>query len=63
VECSRWRVQYAKGWGVESHIRGNLGEEVDLQERQDTSVGEGRGGGVGFHRILPAPQRAHLPAR
>ena len=30
---SWWREQYAKGWGVESHIRGNLGKELDLQER------------------------------
>ena len=56
-----WREQYAKGWGVESHIRGNLGEELDLQERQGASVGEGRGEEVGHHRILPTPQRAHLP--
>jgi len=56
VECCGWREQYAKGWGVESHIRRTLGEELDLQERQGTSVGEGRGGGVGLHRILPMPQ-------
>ena len=36
------REQYTKGWEVESHIRGNLGEELDLQERQGASVGEGR---------------------
>lgn len=55
------REQYAKGWEVESHIRGNLGEEVDLQERQGASVGEGREEGVGHHRLLPMPQQAHWP--
>ena len=57
----RWREQYAKGWGVESHNRGNLGKELDPQERQGASVGEGRGGGAGCPRILLAPQLAHLP--
>ena len=62
MERRGWREQYAKGWGMESHIRGNLGEEPDPQERQGGSVGEGRGGGVDCHRILPTPQRAHLSA-
>ena len=61
MECCGWREQYAKGWGAESHIKGNLTEEVDLQKRQGASVGEGRGEEVGHHRILPTPQRAHLP--
>ena len=47
---------------MESHIRGNLGEELDLQERQGASVGDGREEGVGHHRILPMPQQAHWPA-
>ena len=53
-------MQYTKGWGVESHIRGNLGEELDLQVRQGASVREGRGGGVGCNRILPMSQQVHL---
>lgn len=61
MENHGWREQYTKGWGVESHNRGKLREEVEPEERQGTSVGEGRGGGVGHHRILLAPQRAHLP--
>lgn len=59
--ASWWREKYAKGWGVESHIRGNLAEELDLQERQGVSVGEGRGEEVGHHRIIPTPQQAHSP--
>ena len=47
--------QYTKGWGVESHNRGNPGEGLNRQERQGTTVGEGKGGGAGHHRILPAP--------
>lgn len=43
----RWREQYTKGWGVESHNRGSLGKELDPQERQGTSVGEGRRGEEG----------------
>ena len=39
--------QYAKGWEVESHIRGKLGEELDLQETQGASFGVGREEGVG----------------
>ena len=38
---------YAKGWGIESHGRGNPGEGLDRQERQGAIVGEderGRGG-------------------
>ena len=62
MEHCGWREQYVKGWRVESHIKGNLGEELDLQERQGTSFGKGRGGGVGWHRIHPTPQRGHLPA-
>ena len=62
MEHCGWREQYTKGWGAESHIRGNLAQELDLQERQGASVGEGRGEGVGCHRILPTPQQAHLPA-
>ena len=50
------REQYAKGWEVESHIRGNLEKELDLEERQGTSVGEGREERVGTNRILPMPQ-------
>ena len=57
-----WREQYAKGWGVESHNRGHMGEGPDPQVRQGTSVGEGRARGAGCHRILPAPQRVCLPA-
>ena len=37
----------AMGWGGEHHGRGNLGEGLDLQERQGVIVGEGerrRGG-------------------
>ena len=59
AELCRGRKQYTKGREVESHIRGNVGEELDLRERQGTSVGEGRGGGVGCHRILPMTQRVH----
>ena len=58
----RRKEQYAKGWGVESHNRGNLGKDLDPQERQGTSVGEGKVGGEGHHRILLAPQQPHLPA-
>ena len=28
--CRRGREQYSRGWEVESHIRGNLGEEPGL---------------------------------
>ena len=58
-----WREQYTKGWGVESHNRGNLGEGLDPQERQGANVVEGRGGRVGCHRLLLMPQGACLPAR
>ena len=51
---------YAKGWGVESHGRGNPGEGLDLQERQGATVGKGRGGGAGCHRKLLGPQYAHF---
>ena len=37
-------------------------EDLDPQERQGASVGEGRGGAAGHQRILLAPQRVHLPA-
>ena len=40
---------------------GNLGEELDPQERQGTSVGEGREGGVDRHKILLVPQQVSLP--
>ena len=60
AERRGWREQYAKG--AESHIRGNLAEELGLQERQCASIGEGREEGVGLHRILPTPQQAHLPS-
>ena len=46
MENHGWREQYTKGWGVESHNRGKLREEVEPEERQGTSVGEGRGGRV-----------------
>ena len=39
--CHWWREQYAKGWGVESHNRRNLGEELDPQERQGEVLGRG----------------------
>ena len=42
-------VEGAIRWEVESHNRGNLGESLDMKERQGTSVAEGRGGGVGHH--------------
>ena len=43
---------YIKGWGVESHGRGNPGEGLDPQERKGTTVGKGREGGAGHHRKL-----------
>ena len=55
------REQYAKGWEVESLVRGKLVEELDLQERQGANVWEGIEEGVGQHRILPTPQRIHWP--
>ena len=48
-----------KGWGVERHCRGNLGEGPDMQVRLGTIAGEGRGGRVGHHRKLPAQEHAH----
>ena len=30
------------GWGVEDHGRGNLGEGLVLQEKEDTIIGEGK---------------------
>ena len=62
MACPKWREQYTKGWGVESHNRGNPGEGPDLQERQGATVAEGRGGGEGHHRIHLAPQHRRLPA-
>ena len=53
-------LQRAKGWGLESHKRGNPGEGLGLQERHCTIVGEGRAGCVGHQRILLAPQHFHL---
>ena len=32
----------ARSWGVEWQGRGNLGEGLDLQEKQGTIVGEGK---------------------
>ena len=46
---------------MKSHIRRNLEEELDQQERQGAIVGEGRGKGVDPHRILPMPQQAQWP--
>ena len=34
-------LQRAKGWGLESHKRGNPGEGLGLQERHCTIVGRG----------------------
>ena len=61
VEHQGWREQYIKAGERKAHIRENLAEELNLQERHSASVGEGRGEGVGCHRILPTPQRAHVP--
>ena len=58
--CCRRGEQYAKGWGVESHDRGNPGEGLKPQETQGTIVMEGRVG-MGFHRKLHVPQHVHLP--
>ena len=39
--------------------RRNPGEGPDLQERQGTIVGEGRGGGAGCPKKLHAPEHVH----
>ena len=65
------REQYTNGWGVEGHNRGNQGEGWDLQERQGTIVGEGRGGGAGakeyslcpsMHTCPPASREQSIPS-
>ena len=33
---------WTKGWGVESHTRKNLREDLGPQEKQDTIVGESK---------------------
>ena len=44
-----WREQYAKGWEVESHNRGNLAE--DLDHRRDKAPVLGRGEEEGWATI------------
>ena len=46
---------YAKGWGMESHRRRNLGEDPDLKERHGTIVVELRRRGLGCQRKLLVP--------
>ena len=50
-----------KGWGVERHCRGNLGEGPDMQVRLGTIAGKGRGGRAGRHRKLFVWQCVCLP--
>ena len=52
---------YAKGWGVESHSRGNLGEGPDPQERQRHHCWGGREE-AGHHRKLLRPECVHVLA-
>ena len=47
--------QYALGWGVECHNRGNQGEGPDPQDKQGPIVGRG----ADSHRKSPVPECEH----
>jgi len=52
---------YTKGWGAESHGRGNLGEGPDCRRGKAPLLGGTGGGGASHHRKLLVPKRVHMP--
>ena len=56
-----WREQYAKGWGVESHNRGNLGEDLDPLRDKPSVLGrrEEEGRAAIEYSLHPASALAH----